>query len=207
MRKPGAVLAMLGVEPGMTVFDIFSGGGYYVELLAALAGPSGKVIAHNNEAYLDFVKDELEMRFAGGRLGQVERSLVEANDLAFAPGSLDAALFVLGYHDIYSIAEDGSWPPIDRDLFLGHILSALKPGGVFVVVDHVALEGAPSQTGNSIHRIDIGLVKREIKAAGFVLDGESDALRNPDDDHIASPFDKTMRRRTDRFILRFKKPL
>jgi predicted methyltransferase len=57
-----------------------------------------------------------------------------------------------------------------------------------------------------MHRIDEALVKSEVIKAGFVLDGESDALRNPADPHSANVFDPSIRGRTDQFILRFRKP-
>ncbi|MGD8380361.1 MAG: methyltransferase, partial [Gammaproteobacteria bacterium] len=50
------------------------------------------------------------------------------------------------------------------------------------------------------------VVKKEVEAAGFVFDGESDALRNPDDPHDVSVFDKSIRGHTDQFMYRFKKP-
>ena len=130
----------------------------------------------------------------------------EANDLTLRPGRYDAALMILAYHDIYYITEDGSWPTIDGPRLMKEVLSGLKPGGVLGIVDHVAAEGSPSSVGTSLHRIDPALLRREIEAAGFIFDGESEILRNPEDDHTKPMFDPSVRGRTDRIVYRFEKP-
>ena len=120
---------------------------------------------------------------------------------------LDAVLLILSYHDIYYAPGDGSWPDIDGPEMLQTIYDALAPGGVLGVVDHAAVPGTPNDdAGNELHRIDEESAKAEILAAGFVLDGEHDALRNPDDDRSKPMFVEGIRGYTDRFILRFRKP-
>ncbi len=205
-RKPGEVLAFFGVGPGSTVLDVFSGGGYYTGILSPLIGPEGTVIAHNNNTYIGFVTDELDKRYAQGRPGNVRFLVAEANDLEIKPGSVDTALMILSYHDMYFRPEKLDWPEIDPARFLGNIFAALRPGGVLGIVDHVASPGSPPESGNTLHRIDPALVRRQVEDAGFVFDGESEALRNPGDDHLLEVFDERIRRRTDRFILRFRKP-
>ena len=86
------------------------------------------------------------------------------------------------------------------------VFDALKPGGLFVVIDHVAPAGSGLADTNTLHRIDPAVVKREVEAAGFVFDGESNALRNPADPHDLKVFDKAIRGHTDQFIYRFRKP-
>jgi predicted methyltransferase len=73
------------------------------------------------------------------------------------------------------------------------------------IVDHHAVAGSPLTASDAVHRIDIEAVKREVTAAGFVLDGESDILANPADPRTASVFDPSIRGRTSQFMLRFKK--
>ena len=204
-RKPAEVLEFLGVAPGMTVLDMFSGGGYYTEILSHTVGPEGQVIAHSNEAYLKFVGDEFEKRYLGGRLANAQVLMAENNQLSLAPDSLDGIMLVLSFHDMFLPASDG-WPAIEIGPLLAQLHSGLRAGGFVGVIDHYAAAGAlPSETGNTTHRIDPAVVIREMTAAGFVLDGQSDILRNPDEDYEKIVFDPELRGKTDRFVLRFVK--
>lgn len=204
-RQPARVLAFLGVEPGMKVLDLYSGGGYYAELLARLVGPTGKVTAHNNTPYLGFAEDEIEARYADGRLGNVEMIVAENNELDVDSASYDAVTMVLTYHDIYYVDPDNGWPEIDGPALLAEIHDALKAGGSVLVVDHAAAAGQPAETGNTTHRIDPQIVIREMDAAGFDLVARADFLRNDADDYSVSVFDPSVRGKTDRFVLRFSK--
>jgi len=206
-RKPAEVLAFFGVKPGMTVLDLFSGGGYYTEILAALVGPEGNVYAHNNTPYLDFDKDPIAKRYQDpARLPNVERFIAENNALELPDNKFDFVLMSMVYHDVYLADEEHGWPRIDAPKMLAEIFASMKPGAVLGVIDHVAAAGSPPETGNTLHRIDPELLKREITAAGFVLDAESDILRNPADDHTLAVFDPNIRGKTDRVVLRFRKP-
>jgi len=205
-RKPGEVLAFLGIQPGMDVLDLFSGGGYYTEIVSRLVGPDGSVHAHNNSAYTSFVGEEADRRYAGDRLPNVTLLMAENNELDLAPASYDAILMVLAYHDIYYVAPNDGWPKIDGPALIAELYEGLRPGGVLGVVDHYAAAGSPRETGNTLHRIDPDIVIAEIESAGFVLDGKSDMLRNTDDDHSLSMAAPEIRGRTDRFVLRFVKP-
>ena len=191
----------------MTVLDLWSGGGYYTELLSYIVGASGQVVSHNNTPYLQFAKDDLAVRFAPGRLPNVERLLAENNQLALPAGRFDAVLMTNVYHDIYFVDEKEGWPRIDGPKLMAEVFLSLKPGGVLGVTDHAAVPGAPPETGGTLHRIDPGLLKREITAAGFVLEAESDVLVNPEDDRTKSAFDPSVQGRTDQVVLRFRKPL
>jgi predicted methyltransferase len=91
---------------------------------------------------------------------------------------------------------------VNREIF-----KALKPGGIYLVVDHAALPGAPIETADSLHRIDEATVKKEVEAAGFKLVTEDDKLLgNPDDPHTANVFTPAIRGKTDQFVLKFRKP-
>ncbi len=205
-RKPVEVLAFFGIEPGMAVLDMFSGGGYYSELLSYVVGPDGRVVAHSNEAYLNFVGDEFNERHADGRLANVEVLMAENNELELPSEAFDAVMLILSYHDIFYADPDNGWPKIDGPKLLAELYQSMKPGAVLGVVDHYAEAGSPRETGNSVHRIDPGIVISELEIAGFVLDGKSQVLRNMDDDYNKIVFDPELRGKTDRFALRFRKP-
>ena len=208
-RMPGQVLAFVGVEPGMTVLDVFSANGYYGELLSRVVGADGKVIAHNNQAYLQFGGEEFAARYDDDRLANVEHVLAEANDLDVGEGVADAALLILGFHDIYHFTGPKSeyvWPHIDPQVFLGNIFRSLRPGGVLGVVDHRAREGAARGTGDTLHRVDPAIVREEMEVAGFEFVGEADFLRNPDDTLELLVFDPAIRGKTDRIVHLYRKP-
>lgn len=205
-RKPAEVLKFLGITPGMTVLDMFSGGGYYTEILSYTVGDSGRVIAQSNEAYLQFVGDEFEERYLGGRLSNAQVLMAENNELKLEAESLDAILLVLSFHDLFYAAPEQGWPAIDIAAFLAELYSGLRTGGVVGIIDHYAAEGAPSDTGGTTHRIDPAIVIAMMAEAGFELDAQSDMLRNPDDDYEKVVFDPEVRGKTDRFVMRFRKP-
>ena len=205
-RKPADVLAFFGIEPGMTVLDMFSGGGYYTELLSHVVGPTGKVIAHNNQAYVQYVGEEATNRYANSRLANVDILLAENNQLDLPGESIDAIMMILAYHDIYYVDPQNGWPKIDGPRLMGGFFDGLKPGGILAIVDHAAATGSPRETGNTLHRIDPDIVISELGKAGFVLDAESDVLRNVDDDLSMNMSAPEIRGRTDRFVMRFRKP-
>ena len=107
------------------------------------------------------------------------------------------------YHDLHLSREHADVAALDKTW-----LDILKPGGVVVIEHHAALPGSPAtETADTLHRIDPAVVRREMEAAGFKFDGESDVLRNPGDSHAANVFDPAIRGRTDQFVYRFKKPM
>lgn len=206
-RNPAAVLEFFAIEPGMKILDMFSGGGYYTELLSYTVGKDGKVVAQTNDAYAQYVGDETRDRYAGDRLPNVEILFAENNKLELRAADYDAVMMILAYHDIYYIDPDNGWPEIDGERLLAEIFSALKPGGILAVVDHDAAAGTQRTTGNSLHRLHRDTAVAEIEAAGFALEAESDLLRNRDDDHTLPMSDPQVRGKTDRYVLRFRKPL
>lgn len=202
--KPAQVLAFSGIKPGQTVIDVFSGGGYYTEILSRFLGANGKVIAHNNSTYVGFVAEDLKARYAEGRLANVQQVVQEANDLDVGDGIADAVFLVMAYHDIYYQAE--GWPAIDEKKFLGNIHRVLKPGGIVLLIDHHALAGAPAESGNDVHRIDPARVKQGMETAGFRFEREDDFLANPDDNLSSSVFDPAIQGKTSRFVHLYRKP-
>jgi predicted methyltransferase len=205
-RKPAELLAFFGVQRGSSALDLFAGRGYYSELLALVVGPTGRVVSHNNSAYLNGLKDEHAQRFGDQRLPNVERLAAEGNELELEPESFDFVLLSNVYHDVYYVDAANGWPAIDGSRLLAEIFASMKPGATLGLTDHAAAPGSPAETGGTLHRIDPELVKRDFAAAGFVLDAESDVLRNPGDDLTKGVFDPAVRGQTDRFVMRFRKP-
>jgi predicted methyltransferase len=206
-RKPAELLSFFGVQPGMSALDLFSGAGYFTDLLAAVVGPTGRVVAHNNKAYLDGTQEQWAQRLADPRrLANVERVAAEANALELPADSFDFVLLSAVYHDVYFVNEANNWPAIDGPRLLAELFAAMKPGATLGLVDHAAAAGSPAETGGTLHRIDPEIVKRDFAAAGFVLEAESDLLRNGADDHTKMVFDPAVRGRTDRFVMRFRRP-
>lgn len=199
-RKPAEVIEFLGIEPGMTVIDIIAAGGWYTEVLSHAVGPEGKVYAQNPAVILqmrDGVNDKALTARIDGRLGNVERLDVEVAEIA-AHGPFDAAITALNMHDIYNnFGEEGAVGALTV------IYNSLKPGAVFGVIDH---DGVPENDNKALHRIPKADVIRVAEAAGFVVDGESDILRNDIDDMSLGVFDESVRGKTNRFLLRLRKP-
>lgn len=201
LRKPAEVLSFFGIEQGMTVIDFAAGKGYYTHILSKAAGPNGKVIAQNAPFVVErFVKDKLQKRIEDAGLENVLEIVSEFDDPQL-PGQADAVLMVLFYHDTY-------WQNVDRPKMNKALFDALKPGGIFGLIDHSAEAGSGDRDVKTLHRVDQALVKKELLAAGFEFVGESDLLKHPEDSRDW-PFFKDIpntRDRTDRFIFLFRKP-
>ena len=201
-RKPAEVVAFLGIKPGMTVLDLIAGGGYYTEVLSVAVGPKGTVHAQNPKAVLEFrdgANDKaLTARLADDRLANVKRLDREIPDMGIAPGSLDAGITALNFHDVYN---RGGAEAVAG--MLAVISAALKPGGVLGVIDHA---GNPDADNTALHRIQEDVVVKAVTDAGFVVEAQSDVLRNPDDNHTLPVFNPDIRGKTDRFALRLRKP-
>ena len=197
--KPFEVLDFFGVEPGWKVIDLFAGNGYYSEALAHRVGPSGKVYLHNNQAYMNFA-DNLNDRIAGDRLPNVEVYIREIDNFDLPAGSLDMAILVKSYHDVYFV-QDG-WNVTAGPLFAA-VHRILKPGGVLAIIDHHAEAGSGKAAAQDVHRIDAQFAKADITARGFNFVGASDILQNPDDDLSKSVFDPAVRGQTSRFVFKF----
>jgi predicted methyltransferase len=197
--KPAEVLELAGFKPGMRIADIFGAGGYYSELLSYLVGPHGRVLLVNDPAYAAFAAEDLAVRFKGGRLPEIARLVVPNEDLNLGHGTLDGALIVMSYHDVYYQDKD-KFPRIDAATFLGQIHAALKPGAMFLVVDHSAVAGSGSAPAQTLHRIDEKFAIHDLESRGFKLVKTWDGLRNPADDRKLLVFDPAIRGKTDRFV-------
>jgi predicted methyltransferase len=204
-RHPAELLAFIGLRPGMRVAELGAGLGYTTELLARAVGPTGVVYAQNNRFILErFAEKPWSARLAKPVMKPVVRVDREFDaPLPAEAHNLDAVVNVLLYHDTV-------WMQTDRPKMNRAVYAALKPGGVYVIVDHSGRPGSGVSETQTLHRIEERVVREEIEAAGFKLVGDADFLRNPADprDWNASPRTAGERRGTsDRFVLKFAKPV
>ena len=197
--KVPEVIAFIGLKPGDKVADVV--GGRLTASLAQAVGPSGKVYAVETA---EVIKSHPDLMGKMNGLAATMPNVVVSADPVNSPlpSGLDAVFIRQNYHDLY----DKFMGPADVPAFNKAVFAALKPGGVYVVLDHVAAKGSDLGATESLHRIDPARVKKDILAAGFKFDGESAILANPDDHHIKMVFDPSIRGHTDQFLYRFKKP-
>jgi len=200
--KREEVIAFIGVKPGDKVGDIVAG--RFVRALSAAVGPTGKLYAVMPAEVVKAHPEVVAMLKAGESApgSNIVVSTPPVNAMGLAANSLDAVFIRQNYHDLY----DKFMGPADVPGFNKQVYAALKPGGVYVILDHAAASGAPISVTESLHRIDIAQVKKDVLAAGFKLDGESKVLANAEDDHTKMVFVPAIRGKTDQFLLRFRKP-
>lgn len=199
-RKPAETLAFSGVKPGMVVGEFFPGGGYFTRMLSDVVGPRGHVYGIENAGWKGAVKAD-EALVASGKMTNVSIEGLPFGTVSF-PRPLDLAWVTQNYHDL-KIAEYGQ---VDTGAFDRAVFAALKPGGVFFVLDHEALPGTDLAAIAKLHRIEKAQVIREVTAAGFRLEAEGTFLRRMSDDHTLPIFDKAVQGHTDQYALRFVKP-
>ena len=205
-RKPAAVLRFLGLERGDRALDLFTGTGYYAEIMARAVGPKGSVLAWQPTNFHD---DKSKAGFAALQARAPNARLLATTAAAFAlaPASVDFAIINDNYHDTYWQSAKYGFPRMDPAAFLATLFAAMKPGGVVGVIDHVAAPGGDTrEIVEKLHRIDAAVIRADFAKAGFVLDGESNLLRNPADDHSKLVFDPAVAGKTDRVVYRFRKP-
>ena len=206
VRKAQAVLTFTGLQPGMTVVELEAGTGFYTELFSKVVGDSGRVFMQNPAQFDTFIGDGLEPRLGNNRLPNVSYVKAPFDGEITEDGSADMVTWFLGPHELW-------WTPDDEEpgvfgtpeTVFARIADMLKPGGVFVALDHSAPDGAPSSTGGDTHRIDESIIRELAEKHGMTLVAESDVLRNADDDRTVMVFDPAIRRKTDRFLLKFEK--
>jgi predicted methyltransferase len=204
-RKPAVAVAFATAKAGDRIVDVMPGNGYFTRILSGVVGSSGHVYA--------FIPTEQIAHCSPGEIAgthEITRdssyrnvTLITSSLAAFdVPGKLDVIWMSQSYHDLH----DSFLGPANVSLLNKAIYDALKPGGIFLVIDHVADAGSGLRDTETLHRIDPVRMKSEIEAAGFVLESTSDAFRNPDDDHRRAVFDLGIRGKTDQVMFRFRKP-
>lgn len=172
-----------------------------------MVGDSGKVLLVNNPPYDAFAKDALSARLADGRLANVDYLLVPNDSMGIGNNRLDGALIITSYHDLFYADPENGWPDVGHDQFIDQIVTALKPGGRFLITDHAAQDGSGSSAAQTLHRIDEKFAIRGLESRGLEFVGSIPDLRNPDDDRELSVFDPSIRGKTDRFVHVYRKPV
>jgi predicted methyltransferase len=204
-RRPAEVLAFAGVAPGERVADFMSGGAYYTRLFSRIVGDRGRVYAFLPEEELKNCAPE-ETAGTRGIAGDAHYANVKVLsapvDRFSSPEPLDLIWTSLNFHDLY----DSFMGPANVPQVVDSLFQALKPGGVLVIVDHVAQPGSEVRDTARLHRIDPEIIIRTVTGAGFVLEAQSDLLRNTADNHELQVFDPAIRGHTDQVLLRFRKP-
>ena len=230
-RHPREALEFFGLAPGMTVVELSPGGGWYTKILAPYVNRTGGMFI---AAGFD-PNDEREYAQRGRRAfqenfvdrpetyGKIAVTVVGANSEGVAPdGSAD---LVLTFRNAHNWVPAGDAPKVFADAF-----RALRPGGVFGVVDHRLpedREANPKLRSGYVHE---SVVVALAQQAGFVLEADSAVNRNAADtaDHpfgvwtlkpsartaaFGEPDDPAFDRapfdaigESDRFTLRFRKP-
>jgi predicted methyltransferase len=205
-RKPAETLEFAGVAPGLKIAELLPGGGYFTRIMSKTVGPSGHVYAlvpapsPNDPPNTPDFAARVKALAADHNYSNVS-VVVEPFAQLKTPEPVDLVWTSQNYHDLHN------FPGLDLEVFNQLVYEALKPGGIYLILDHATAPGMGASETETLHRIDPEIVKREVQAAGFVFVGESNILRQASDPHTAKVFDPSIRGHTDQFILKFKKPV
>jgi predicted methyltransferase len=203
-RKPGQLVALAGVKPGDKVLDLIPGSGYWTRIFSKIVGPEGKVYAVWPKAYASEATGDiatLQKLSADKYYGNIVTEVQPTTTLT-APESVDVVWTSQNYHD-YPDEFMGKTDPL---VLNNAVFKILKPGGTFMIIDHMAKPGTGLADTDTLHRIDPAIVRKEVEAAGFKFAGESKVLNNPNDPLNIPVFDKSIRGRTSQFAYKFVKP-
>ena len=202
-RMPLEVLAFAGIEEGMTILEMEAGGGYYTEILSRAVGSNGRVIRLNPPAINSFFSEEADARLANNRLTNVGSSLVNFDELDAEDNSIDMVTWILGPHELW-FSPGGENLGDPEDTFV-EIARVLKPGGVFLTIDHNAASDSGTDIGGSLHRIYEGHIFELAEGAGLTLLRSSNLHSNENDPLDVGVFDPSIQGRTDKFVLLYQK--
>jgi predicted methyltransferase len=199
VRLPAATLAFAMVLPGDVVAELRPGGGYYTRLLSKVVGANGKVYAVDSAERLASNPDRMANSIAlaaEASYANVEVATPPSAALDLIGEPVDVVWTSANYHDMVN-----GLSPEELAAFNAGVFRALKPGGIYFILDHAAQPGTGISATNTIHRIDVEAVKQQVTAAGFTLEAEGDALIRPEDDRTTQgKFENSQ------FMLRFRKP-
>lgn len=203
-RHPAELVTLAELKPGQRVLDLIPGNGYWTRIFSKMVGPKGRVYAVWPEAYGKLAKTnvaQLQAMSASAAYANVTTIVQPSTDLS-APEALDMIWTSQNYHD-YADPFMGSPGP---DKLMRAAYRMLKPGGLFVIIDHASAAGRGLSDTDRLHRIDPQTVRAQAQAAGFVFAGESRVLRNAADPLNVPVFDKSIRGHTNQFAMKFRKP-
>jgi predicted methyltransferase len=203
-RKPAETLTFAGVKSGESVGEIFPGGGYFMRIFSVAVGPKGHVYALVPERPANAPANAPDFAAKARAIAEDPHysnvSVVQAGfDSLVPPVPVDLIFTAQNYHDLHNVHPEVLG-------FNKMIFNALKPGGLYVVLDHSAEAGSGLRDTKTLHRIDVEAVKKELAEAGFEFVGSSNVLANAADPRTAKVFDPSIRGKTDQFILKFRKP-
>lgn len=201
-RMPLEVLAFAGIEEGMAVFEMEAGGGWYTEILSRAVGPAGSVTMQNPPSFDSFYGDQPAQRVA--RLGNVRLSRTNFDELDAADNSMDMVTWILGPHELWFQPEGSISLGVPETAF-AEIHRILKPGGVFLAIDHAAIPGSGPQVGGTLHRIGEGLIVEYAEDAGLSVLRSSPLFVNENDPLDISVFDPSIQGNTSKFVVLFRK--
>ena len=204
-RKPAECIAFAGLKPGQRIADVIPGGGYFTRIFSGVVGPKGQVFAVSPPKRPDAPADRPEPSAATRAIAadphysNVSVSIAKPAELVL-PEKLDMVWTSQNYHDVHNVKD------IDVGAFNKTVFNSLKPGGIYIVIDHAAEKGSGFSATSTLHRIDPEAVKAEVLAAGFEFVASSDVIANAADDHKTAVFEQGLHDKTDRFVLKFRKP-
>ena len=203
-RHPDKVLEFYGVEKGMHVVDLAAGGGYYTHIISNVVGPEGHVYAQTRPSsstrQLDRI-NELSHTFEN-----VDGLVESMNTMGLPDQSQDRVFMILMYHHFHADPAGGESLPAITPEVLAEIKRVLKPGGVFGIIEHEALEGSTRQQSNEWHRVPSALAIADLTAAGFEFAGASDVLTNANDPKNCHWNQCMERGASSRFVHAYRKP-
>ncbi|MBM7482059.1 MULTISPECIES: class I SAM-dependent methyltransferase [Bradyrhizobium] len=205
--KLSELIRFARIDAGATVIDVYPGDGDWTRVFSEIVGPEGRVDSFVPAEVAHFKNDPLGlMRRLAKEPGRDNVEAVSADLVAMPQVTrpADVLWLHLFYHDLHTAliqARGATAADFNRAVY-----ERLKPGGCYVIVDHAAALGAGTSEAQSLHRIEPASVRKEVEAAGFVLDAESTLLANKDDPHTIKVFDPAIKGKTDRFVYRFVKP-
>ena len=204
-RKPAELLAFAGIRPGMVVVDMLPGAGYFTRLFATAVGQQGRVYAYFGTQYDARLKtqgQDPDYQFAALKRVYPNLGVIHGSLEGFVtPQKVDMVWTSDNYHDMHNKQYAMDPAKVNKAVF-----ASLKPGGVYLVLDHRAAKGAGVGVTETLHRMDEDIAKKEIEAAGFRLAGEAKILANPSDDDTKRVFEQGEHDHTDQFVLKFVKP-
>ena len=204
--KLSELIRFARVDAGSTVIDVYPGNGDWTRLFSEIVGPEGRVYSFVPAEVAHFKNDPVGlMRTLAKEPGRENVEAVSADLVAMpqATQPADVLWLHLFYHDLHTALMQAKGATAAQ--FNRAVYERLKPGGSYVIVDHAAALGAGTSETQSLHRIEPASVRKEVEAAGFVLEAESTLLANRSDSHAIKVFDPLIKGATDRFAYRFVK--
>ena len=202
-RLPAETLAFMRFRDDLRVLELFPGTGWYTKLLGPMLAERGKLylaLGTNRAAELVANTPELaavEILDANPSMPPTDvRGVFDLAEFSFWVENLDLVVTFRNAHNL---------TPAGRANLDVAVWDALRPGGLYGVVDHSRRHMELSGDHNH-RRADPVRIIHEITSAGFEFVDWSDLHYRPVDDLTLEVGDERVSGRTDRFTLLFRKP-